>query len=460
MGYTRTLARYASDLRFEDLPSEVVDLVKCLTIHTLGVALAACSTEQGKEAIALAKAFGGSKDEATVLADGARVSCVQAGFANGSLADILDWEDCTWTGHPSANAIPAALAVGEMFHSSGREYITAVVAGYEVYQRIAQAVQPSEKWGWWTRGWGLTSWEIFAGAIPSAKLFRLDEDKMAQAIGIAGVMTPIVNSKRALAMSDLYHYQHGLTCRDGITAAFIAKSGINGLYDMLDGENGYWVSVSDQCDWEWLDKGLGKDFLILETYMKHWPVNMWVNQPLDGVDAIVTTENVDPGDVAEITVEPVFDNRVAYRPEGYDGNVDAQFSIPYCVAAYLLDPEPGPNWYTEKRLRDPGLLELASRVKSIGPTMTMRKAFALYREGSYPEVKVTLTTKSGKRFSKKVLFPKGHRKNRMSMGELKARFRRAASFALAPARIEEAIEKILHLEEIGDLAEIADTLHN
>lgn len=62
-------------------------------------------------------------------------------------------------------------------------------------------------------------------------------------------------------MSDLYHYQHGLTCRDGITSAFIAQSGINGLYDMLDGENGYWVSVSDQCDWDWMTRGLGKAWL-------------------------------------------------------------------------------------------------------------------------------------------------------------------------------------------------------
>ena len=460
MEYTRTLARYAAGLKFEDLPREVVEQVKSLTLHTIGVALAACGTEQGKEAIALAKAFGGNKDEATIFGDGSRVAAVQAGFANGSLADILDWEDCHWTGHPSANAIPAALAVGEMFRSSGKEYITAVVAGYELYQRIAQSVQPSEKWGWWTRGWGLTSWEIFAGAIPAAKLFKLDEDKMAQAIGLAGVMTPIVNSKRAMSMSDLYHYQHGLACRDGITAAFITRSGFNGVYDILDGENGYWVSVSDQCDWAWLDKGLGKEYLILETYMKHWPVNMWVNQPVDGVDEIVSAQKIRAEDVEEITVEPIFENRVAYKPQGYNGNVDAQFSVPYCIAAYLLEHEPGPNWYTEKYFRDPKLLELAGRVKCTGPTMTMRQAFKLMREGDYPKVTVTITTKAGKRFSTEVHYAKGHRKNPMTLEEKKARFRRCASFVLKPARAEEAIERILDLEKIKDVSVIADALHN
>ncbi len=63
-----------------------------------------------------------------------KVSCIQAAFANGTLADILGWEDCSWTAHPSANAIPAALAIDERLSASGRDYITSIVAGYEVYQ--------------------------------------------------------------------------------------------------------------------------------------------------------------------------------------------------------------------------------------------------------------------------------------------------------------------------------------
>jgi len=460
MNYTKTLADYAVGLKYEDIPKEVVEQAKLLTLHTLGVALAACATKQGKEAIALAKAFSGDKRESTILGDGSKVSCIQAGFANGALADILDWEDCSWTGHPSANAIPAALAVGEMIKASGKDYITSVVAGYEVYQRIAMAVQPTEKWDWFKRGWGLTSWEIFAGAIPAAKLFKLSEDKMAQAIGVAGVCTPIVNIKHDMWRSNIYHYQHGLTCRDGIVSAFIAQSGINGLYDMLDGETGYWVSVSDNCDWDWMTKGLGKDYLIMETYFKHWPTNMWINQPLDAVDAIVKAEGIKADDVAEVIVEPVFEKRMDYKPEGYSGNVQAQFSIPFCIATMLLEPEPGPNWYTEEKLKDPKLLELASKVKATGPMMKMAEAFVLFRAGDYPEVSVEIVTKDGRRFKETIIFPKGHPKNRMTVDEFKDRFRRAASFALKPDKIESAIEKILNLEEVADVSEIGEAIHN
>jgi len=243
-------------------------------------------------------------------------------------------------------------------------------------------------------------------------------------------------------------------------SALIAQSGITGLYDMLDGEKGYWVSLSDKCDWDWLTKGLGKDYLIMETYFKHWPTNMWINQPLDAVDAIVKAEKIQVDNVAEVIIEPVFDKRMAYKPEGYSGNVDAQFSIPYCIATMLLDPEPGPNWYTEEKFKDPELLEIAGKVKGAGPTIKMHDAFMLFRAGEYPEITVKITTKDGRHFSETISFPKGHPENRMTVDEFKDRFRRAASFALKPDKIEAAIEKILKLEEVADVSEIGDLMHN
>jgi len=459
VNYTKILAGYAAEIRYTDLPKEVVEQAKLLTLHTLGVSLAGCVTEQGKSAVALAKDFGGDKNESTIIGDGSKVSSVQAAFANGTLADVMDWEDCSWTGHPSANAIPAALAVGERVSASGKEFITSIVAGYEVYQRIAMAVQPTDEY--WSRiGWGLTSWEIFSGAIPAAKLLKLNEVEMQQAIGIAGAMTPVVNSKRHLSMSDLYHYQHGCSCRDGVVSALIAKSGISGMYDVLDGNKGYWISVSDTCDWDWLTKGLGKDYLIMETYFKHWPANMWIQQHLDAVDAMVKTENIEADDIAEIIVTPEFQHRMGFKPEGYSTNLDAQFSIPYCIAVLLLEPQPGPNWYTGKNFKDPKLLEIASKVRATGPTLGMRDAFKLFWAGKYPEVTVTVITKNGKRLTETVLFPKGHTRNRLTYDEYIRRFRRAASFILKPDNIEQAIEKILKLEELDDILEITALIHN
>ena len=464
MSYTKSLAEYAVNLRYEDLPQEVIEQVKMLTLHVIGVSLAGCQIKQGREAIALAKDMGGEKKESSIWGDGTKVSSVQAAFANGTLADVLDWEDCSWTGHPSAGAIPSALAVAERAKCSGRDFITSVVAGYEVYQRIAMAVQPTAEM-WRKNGWGLTSWQIFAAAIPAAKLLKLDVTKMAQTIGIAGATSPIINSKISYQRSDFYHYMYGVACLNGVTSALIAKSGINALEDMLDGDNGYWLAISDRCRWEWMTKNLGKDYLIMETLIKHWPVNMWVQQYLDLVDEIQKREKIGPDDIAEIIVSPDYQkfegaSRMVYKPEGYSGATEAQFSIPYCIAVLLLDPKTGPKWFAEERLRDPNLLDLASKVKATGEKVTPFEGFAKFQKGTYPEAQLEIILKDGRHFSERQPFPKGHPKNRLTMDELKDLFRVAASYTLKPDRIEKAIEGITNIEKYSDMSEVAELTHN
>ncbi|MFC1861367.1 MmgE/PrpD family protein [Chloroflexota bacterium] len=462
MNYTRTLAEYAVKLRYEDLPAEVIEQAKLLTLHVLGVALAACVTRQGKDATSLAKAMGGKKIESTIIGDGSKVSCVQAAFVNGTLADVLDWEDCSPTGHPSAGAIPSALAVGEKIDASGRDYITSVVAGYEVYQRIAMAIQPSFEF-WKKTGWGLTSWQIFASAVPAARLLQLDEDKMAQTIGIAAALTPVVSRKiNPDSRSYFYHYQHGFTSRDGVVAALTAQSGIDSMCDVLDGETGYWVSVSDKCDWDWMTKGLGKDYLIMQTYFKHWPANMWIQQYLDIVDAIIKEDSLKADEVSEIIVSPSMQqksSRMIHRPEGYLGIMDAEFSIPYCLAVLLHDPQPGPNWFTDDKLKDPEILKLAGKVRATDPEVNPYENFEIFQKGGYPEARVEIITCDGRRLSKSLRYPKGHPKNRLTRDEYKERFRRTASFVLKPDKVEAAIEKIFRLEEMDTVSEVMDLVH-
>ena len=385
-----------------------------------------------------------------------KASSVQAGFANGNLADVLDWEDCSWTGHPSAGAIPAGLAVGELAKASGKAYIAAIVAGYEVYQRIAMAVQPSPDF-YAKTGWGLTSWQIYAAAIPAAKLLKLDERRMRQAMGIAGVLTPIINRKIVLSRSDMYHYQHGLTCRDGVAAAPIAREGISGMEDVLDGDHGYWVSVSDSCGWEWMLRNLGTEYLIMETLIKCWPANMWIQQYLDIVDDILKRQKLTSDEIAEIRVSPSYQkvsSRMIYRPEGYQSIMDAQFSIPYCIACLFLDSTPGPNWFTEDRLKDPVLLNLAGKIKAIGPEMHPLKAFQMFREGEYPEAGVEIITTHGEHIKQFLPYPKGHPKNRLSRNEVVHRFRQFTSHILTSTRIDQIVDEVLQLEKLDDLSDL------
>ena len=462
MKHTQQLASYAHNLRFEDLPLEVIEQAKLLTLHVIGVSLAGRQTRQGSDAVRLALAMGGESAEATIWGERSRVSASQAAFANGTLADVLDWEDCSWTGHPSAGAIPAAFAAAERVRASGREYLTSIVAGYEVYQRIAMAVQPTPA-TYMKSGWGLTSWQIFAASVPAAKLLLETEQQMRQSIGIAAIMTPVVNRKIQLDRSDMYHYQHGLTGRDGIVAADIARCGITGLEDVLDGEHGYWVSVSDQCDWDWMARGLGKQFLIRETLFKRWPVNMWVQQFLDMVDDVRRTERFDVDDIASIVVSPNFQktagaSRMIKRPQGYLSTTDAQCSIPFCIARYLLDPAPSADWFDSQSLRDPATLALAAKVDATGEMTSPLEAFALFQKGDYVRAAILITLRDGRTIDRQTHFPKGHPQNRMSVAELSALFRIAAARSFDADRIERIIAATLRLDESDGLRELADLL--
>jgi len=459
--YTKILAEYAAKLNFEDLPGEVIEQVKQLTLHVLGVSLAACATKQGKDVIALAQDMGGAKSEATIIGSTQKVPTEAAAFANGTLADILDWEDCSWTGHPSAGAIPAALAMGERVQVTGKEYITAVVAGYEVYQRIAMAVQPSIPFRLKVGGWGLTCWQIFAAAIPAAKLLKLEGDKMAQTIGIAGATCPIVNGKINICRSDMYHYEHGLRARDGIVSALIAKSGINSLYDMLDGDTGYWITVTDKCDWAWMSKELGSRYLILETYFKHWPVNMWVQQYLDILNTMMREDGVKASNVDEIVISPsLYGNeqttRMIYRPDGFQGITDAEFSIPYCMAVMLVDPNPGPNWFTEEKIKDPQILKLAGKVRGEQPDIITSQRFKVFQKGDYVEAKVRIRLNTGREVCKSLKYPKGHSQNRFTPDEYQNLFRLAASIQLPELKIEQIIDRVQRLEKLRSVSELMD----
>ena len=125
------------------------------------------------------------------------------------------------------------------------------------------------------------------------------------------------------------------------------------------------------------------------------------------------------------------------------GAKEAEFSIPFNMATYLLDPKPGPNWYTKEKLTDPELLALAGKVKTVGKTAGLHESFKKFRAGSFPEVTVKIVLKNGKEYSETVRFPKGHPKNRLTFDEGSEMFRRGASFALNAKKTEAAIDRIL-----------------
>ena len=449
---TQTLSEYAVGLKYEDIPPEVVERAKMILLQTVGVSLAARNTDTAEKVLKMSReANGGEGGPTTVWGTGGKMAAVNAALALGTLSDALDWEDCSWTGHPAAGVIPCAWLAAEEKHRSGKDLIAAIVAGYEVYQRIAMAVQPSEEHRK-NKGWGLTSWQIFGCIIPIAKLYGLDARKVNQAIGMGCECSTLPACHHSTTMSDFYHYEHGYRARDGFLIVKAVEKGIHnprvaldeprcytGVICGNDGSNGSGETLirSEEADLTWLTRDLGKRYLIMETLLKHWPANMWVQTSAELVHDLSVKHGFGPEDVEEILIDAPVLNRMWAPDEGFTSVTHAQFSIPYVVAAMLYNPvKPGPS-----------------------PETSPAAGFKMFREETgYPMKTVTVTLKNGARYEGGMDCHPGHPRNMMSREEFVSRFRVQAAPVLEGERLEKAIRVLCGIESVEDIASLAGLL--
>lgn len=458
--YTDTLARFAAELKYEDIPPEVRERAKFIAMQTVGVGLAAKGTPIAERSVALGKFTGGivSEGGATLWTDGSKTSVVGAAFCNSTLADALDWEDCSWTGHPSASIIPVAFAVAEAEHKSGKDYITAIVAAYEVYQRIAMVVQPPENWPNY-KGWGLTSWQSFAGVLPAAKLYDLNAEQMNQALGYGATNCTIPGQLHHITMSDAYHYEHGYRSMDGVVSAMNVKLGISNYTDALDDP---WSFENHMCVSpfpEWYTKDLGTHWLTMETLLKHWPANMWIQTPLELTENLLSKHNIKAEDIVEIIVDPAVYLRMYYSPEGYTSMMQAQFSIPFMLASLILDRVPGSNWCDESKLHDPEILALAGKVHAgPGDMLYMPQCFKNFQKGHHPVMSVTIKTNDGSAYTETMEGHLGHPRMMMTPEQFKERFRIQAAPCVQGEALERLADALANVENCEDMAEIGAML--
>ncbi len=455
MDYTGLMAEEAVRLQYEDLTEETVEKTKRVILHVLSAALASVSLPQARNVTAMA-AKKAAPDGATVWgSQGLRAFPEDAAFANATMADILDWEDCSWTGHPSAGTVPVALAVGETKHLSGKKVMTAIVTAYDVYQRLAMAVQPSaDEWGKPGHNWGLTSWQVFAASVAAAKLYGFDTDHMATAIGVT---THFVNIQGpAREDSDVYHYAHGICARNGIAAAEIVEAGVDPIRHTLDGPQGLWRQWHETADLSWYEKEWGTWFAINDTLLKHWPANMWIQTPLDALQILVQTYDLRKDDIEKVEISP--DVGLYSAPISEPRTVmKAEFNLAYCFAAYLQTRRATSAWYDESRIQDRTVVEFERKFSFLPPKRSPIEQFMYFWERDFPETTVRLFLRDGRMVEKTLKYPKGHPRNPFTWEEEKTHFFSAVN-CLSDSRKAQIVQKVEHLEQLTDVADLCSLL--
>ena len=463
---TQELSEYTANLKFEDLPAEVVEQAKKILLHTIGAALAAKDTEIAAKVKKLAlEANGGEGGPTTLWGSETKLGAVNAALVLGTLADTLEWADATHTGRPACGIIPCAWLAAEEKNKSGKDLITAIVAGYEVYQRIANAVQPSAQ-RWSLKGWGMTSWQLFGCILPIAKLYDMDSRKINQSIGMGCECSTLPTTFHATTMSEFGHYEQGYRTRDGFLVAKSVDRGIHNQRDALDESRCYTGIIcgndsqnsqasqaggsAAEADVTWLTRDLGTRYMIMDTLLKAWPANIWAQAPVQAVYNLMTKHGFTAADVAEIIVDGAVAECMWNPNAGLESMAHAQNSIPYVIAAMLCDPTPSAKWYTPEMMNDANVLALAGCVKAgTASTLTTIEAFKMLEDGKYAAQTVTVVLKDGTKLEETVSVKD------TALDCACDCFRVQAAGALDAKKIEKAIETICNIETVENIAKLA-----
>lgn len=451
MNATRTLARYALNLRYQDIPAGVIERAKACMLDTLAVCLYGSTKAWSKTVIDFVQGSG-SKGGASVIGTKFKAAPERAVLANGTMAHAFELDNVRQPGsgvHPGATALLPAFAMGEQAHANGKALLTAFVASCEVLSRIGVAAGNSlERRGFHAPG--LTG--TFGAAIAAGKLLRLKEKQLVNALGIAGSYSAgLIEFSQCREGAMIKRLHLGKAGEGGVTAAILALHGFAGPESVLEGKFGFCKSFSDSPDLAYLTHRLGEEWESLNIAIKLCAVHINAHAPIEALEELRREIGFKPEDICGITIggiEKLVTHHANYQPSDL---MMAQYSIPFCVAlgAYY-DPSVPAN-ITERRLKDKKILELMPKIR-------LEVDHEIEQKGWDRAARVTVDLGNGRKHSKLVIHFKGTPGNPLSMEEVQAKARKLSRGLINERRLEQLVNSIDRLEKVSDVTEIGALL--
>ncbi len=461
MSATRTLAGFASRLRFEDLPKSVVEKGELVIIDALGNAIGGYTLGLAETFMDLAKDIGDGRPEASLIGDGTKVCVPLAAFGNGALSTMLDSTDShagasgksfAWI---AATAVPAALAAGESRNISGKDLIASVVAGYEVAARVVLSMDRSAEQSQKVLG---STASVFSAVGAAARALGLDEDQYLSALGMAGVYTPVPSQFK-------YVFSPGNTPRrdikqgwswmsmTGTFAAVSAQQGLNMLQEnnILDGDRGLSTMMGmDIYNEEQITAEMGQTYHIQKFSSKYYPGGSVTHTPIAVAQSLVREHGIEISAIEAIDISFNSTEGVGLDDRDPQGLVSMEFSIPYQVSAGLIGGDPGPKWYSDRLSKSPELKDLIKRV-TVSPDEECDKAL---RERRVRMAKISVRTKDGKQYGGRT-----EQGGRVSTAEeVKGKFTTTTSQAIRREQLDNILNTVENLESVERVSHLIDLL--
>ena len=446
LSISRQMAKFALDLKYEDLPANVITEVKRYLYDSIGCAFGGYYSRDVQSILKIYQHMEGIP-EATLLVSGAQMPALHATLINSLAIRALDFNDIYWKEDPShpSDLIPAALSAGEMMGSTMQEVIVAIVLAYEFEQRMCEFAVPGVR----ERKWHHATLTQFVAPIVAGRLLQLTEDQLVNAIGISGSHSHTIGCPTAGMLTMMKNTVDPLAVQAGLFAALMARENYTGTEEVFEGKEGFMDVFGPDWDVDKLVGGLGENFKILECSMKAFPTEALTHTHISAAMQVVKEHGIEPEDIEEVrittlarAVDILFDPH-KYNPTSRE---TADHSLPYCVARAIIDGRITPQSFDDEALFDPRIKALIHKIKGEASDEF---------EKMFPEKqpsRVVIRTTKGAEHEVYLEYPKGDPREPMTDEDLDNKFYGLTEAHLSDEgrdRIKETIWECENLPGVG-----------
>ena len=453
--FTAGIANFVAGLRYEDIPSDVKDRIKLLILDSLGCAVFGVHLQWSQiliETLAKLDSTAGCR----IWGSDKRLSAPHAVLVNGALVQSFELDDVHRQGvlHVGAVTLPPLFAVAESKRGmTGRDFLTAAVAGYEVGPRVGMCMGQEHIVQGWHSG---ATVGVFSAAAGAAAALRLSPEQTIHALGIAGTQAAGLMAAQFGAMVKRMHA--GRSAQSGFYAAVLAENGFTGIPDVFENPYGGFCTTfsrsTDRFNRDELTSGLGTRFETMRISLKLYSCVSTNHTSLDAIRNMQQRRAFGPKDVEKIIVRCSLATLEhagwPYRPEGMTA---AQLNLSYCIATLLLEGDVFVDQFSESLLADPARLALAGRIEvQEDPAITARGAKFRHM------VSVGVHLADGTILEDTVEAPRGSENNFPSAADVVAKFTKLAGRAMPLSKVQRIAETVLDLERLDKMSVLVDAL--
>jgi 2-methylcitrate dehydratase PrpD len=433
----RTLARFIFNTSYKDLPNEVQNRAKNLLLDALGTAITARDLPWHRMAL---ESLTGSQGNSSIINYNQKVSAPDAAFVNATLSCSTAHEDMLFKFHPGPVIIPTAIAIAEQENSSGTEVLTALVTGYDVIGRLylgGPDITPGFRYS--------SVYGPFGAAATAGKLLNLDENQLVNTLGYAtNFASGLLECLLAGTMEVNFH--PGISARNGITSALLAKAGASAAEQSLEGKQGFYQTYTGTTEkTELAIPDIGKRYLIMEVMYKPYPACFWQQIPINLILRLVEQHHINAEDIVElierlphsVANSPGLDNAGPFKT-----NTQATLSAQFCGAAALLGRPVHSYRLYNYEYNDSEIHALGQKIRVMG-------------EENRKEVRIEVTCRDGKKYSmegigEEVLMPTDE--------HVRTKFKQNTSDIIGEDSANDIINLVSDLDRCGSIRELTEKL--